>query len=180
MSISNKLVPYLFVISYLIIFRLIPHPPNFTPIIATAILAPYLIKNKFTSCLMILISMFISDLFLGLHQLMLFVYIPLIITVFVSNYVKYLYNKYLTVFSLSILSSVLFFVFSNFGVWLVFDLYSKDLNGLLQCYVMAIPFFKNTFLSTLFFSVTFIAIYEIILHMLSKKSIYRLQWLSKD
>lgn len=180
MSISSKLVPYLFVISYLIIFRLIPHPPNFTPIIATAILAPYLVKNKFTSCLIILFSMFISDLFLGLHQLMLFVYIPLIITIFVSNYVKYLYNKYLTVFSLSVLSSVLFFIFSNFGVWLVFDLYSKDLNGLLQCYVMAIPFFKNTFLSTLFFSFTFIAMYEIILHMLSKRSIYKLQWLSKD
>tara|TARA_Y100001970_G_C14095221_1_gene782264 strand:+ start:655 stop:1197 length:543 start_codon:yes stop_codon:yes gene_type:complete len=180
MSISNKLIPYLFVISYLIIFRLIPHPPNFTPVIATAILAPYLIKNKYTSCLIILFSMFISDLFLGLHQLMLFVYLPLIITILVSNYIKYLYNKYLTIFSLSILSSILFFIISNFGVWLVFEYYTKDLNGLLQCYVMAIPFFKNTVLSTLFYSVTFVIIYEIIIHMLSKKSIYKLQWLSKE
>ena len=56
------------------------------------------------------------------------------------------------------LSSLVFFIISNFGVWALGSLgahgipYEKSLNGLIECYILAIPFFSNTFLSTLVFS----------------------------
>ena len=61
---------------FLMVFsRLIPHPPNFTPIIAVAIMSGYLFRNFYLSFLVLLISMLISDLFLGFYNLIFFVYI---------------------------------------------------------------------------------------------------------
>ena len=53
------------------------------------------------------------------------------------------------------LSSIIFFLLSNFGVWLFSEFYTKDLEGLLQCYVLAIPFFTNTIISTFVFGILF-------------------------
>ena len=69
---------------FLMVFsRLIPHPPNFTPIIAVAIMSGYLFRNFYLSFLVLLISMLISDLFLGFYNLIFFVYISL----FLINYI---------------------------------------------------------------------------------------------
>ena len=58
---------------FLMVFsRLIPHPPNFTPIIAVAIMSGYLFRNFYLSFLVLLISMLISDLFLGFYNLIFF------------------------------------------------------------------------------------------------------------
>ena len=49
-------------------------------------------------------------------------------------------------------SSLIFFIISNFGVWLSGGMYEKNIAGLINCYMMAIPFLKNTMISTVFFS----------------------------
>ena len=78
----------LFVIVSLVFSRLIPHPPNFTPILASGIFAPYIIRSKYISVIIILLAMILSDLFIGFHKLMLFVYFPIILTLLLSDYFK--------------------------------------------------------------------------------------------
>ena len=131
--------------------RLIPHPPNFTPIIATALMSGFLLKNKHLSLIVVLISMVISDLIIGFYSSYIFVYCSLILIILAfSKFSKKINFKNLLVLSIS--SSLLFFIVTNFGVWAVGDLYEKNLNGLVLCYILAIPFFTNTLISTIFFA----------------------------
>ena len=145
--------------------RLIPHPPNFTPIIAVAILSSYFFKNIYLSCATLLISMLLADAFIGFYSNMLFVYLSLLLIVFIFHKISEKMN-FKNLFICGFIGSLIFFIISNFGVWVlgspgVLDLpYEKNLNGLVECYILAIPFFGNTFLSTLIFSYTAIFIYK--------------------
>ena len=131
--------------------RLIPHPPNVTPVIAVAIMSTYFFKDIYISLAALLISMILADLFIGFHSNMIFVYAALVLIAFVSSKVnnKIKFNN-LIIYGL--IGSILFYIVSNFGVWLLSGLYTKNLSGLIECYVMAIPFFVNTLFSTIFFS----------------------------
>tara|TARA_Y100000590_G_scaffold139030_1_gene159259 strand:+ start:892 stop:1434 length:543 start_codon:yes stop_codon:yes gene_type:complete len=158
-NLSSITKEYFFPIGLILILafsRLIPHPPNFTPIIAVAIMSGYLFKNIYLSFGALLISMILADVFIGFYNNVPFVYISLL---FVA-YIFYKINKkinFKNLFFYSLLGPLVFFIISNFGVWAtgslgVYDIpYEKNLKGLLECYVLAIPFFKNTLLSTLIF-----------------------------
>ena len=145
--------------------RLIPHPPNFTPIIAVAIMSSYFFKNIYLSCATLLISMLLADAFIGFYSNMFFVYFSLLLIVFIFHRISEKMN-FKNLFICGFIGSLIFFIISNFGVWVlgspgVLDLpYEKNLNGLVECYILAIPFFGNTFLSTLIFSYTAIFIYK--------------------
>ena len=145
--------------------RLIPHPPNFTPIIAVAIMSSYFFKNIYLSCATLLISMLLADAFIGFYGNMLFVYLSLLLIVFIFHKISEKMN-FKNLFICGFIGSLIFFIISNFGVWVlgspgVLDLpYEKNLNGLVECYILAIPFFGNTFLSTLIFSYPAIFIYK--------------------
>lgn len=115
--------------------------------------------------------MFISDLILGIHLTMIYVYLSFFLIILIGRLLKgNYYMKKLLLASIS--SSILFFIITNFGVWLSFNLYSKDLAGLINCYQMAIPFFRNTVLSDLFYSFSFFYGYDF-LTMLTKKIVVR-------
>ena len=145
--------------------RLIPHPPNFTPIIAVAIISSYFFKNINLSLLILLAAMLISDLFIGFYENVIFVYASLLLITFVFYKISNKIN-FKSLFIYSFAGSLIFFIVSNFGVWVlgspgVYDIaYDKNFNGLLQCYILAIPFFANTFLSTLIFAYPAIFIYK--------------------
>ena len=149
----------------LVFARLIPHPPNFTPIIAVAIVSGYFFKNINLSLLILLVAMLVSDLFIGFYENVIFVYLSLLLITFVFHKISNKIN-FKNLFIYGFAGSVIFFVVSNFGVWVlgspgVYDIaYDKSLNGLIQCYILAIPFFGNTFLSTLIFSYPVIFIYR--------------------
>jgi len=131
--------------------RLIPHPPNFTPIIAAAVMSGYLFKNNYISSIVLLLSMFLSDLVIGIYSNFFFVYFSLLLIIFMcTKIIKDLNFKKL--FLLSIFSSLIFFLITNFGVWAFSNMYERNLNGLLYCYLLAIPFFTNTIISTIVFS----------------------------
>ena len=132
-------------------FRLFPHPPNFTPIIAVAILSSYFFKNIYLSIITLLASMLLSDALLGFHQNLFFVYFSLCTITFTFFTVSKKIN-YKNLFIYGFFGSLIFYLISNFGVWALQDLYEKNLNGLISCYFFAIPFFKNTLLSTIIFS----------------------------
>jgi hypothetical protein len=145
--------------------RLIPHPPNFTPIIAVAIMSSYFFKNINLSLLILLIAMLISDLFIGFYENMIFVYVSLLLITFVFHKISNKIN-FKNLFICGFAGSLIFFVVSNFGVWAlgspgVYDIaYEKSLSGLIECYILAIPFFVNTFLSTIIFAYPAIFIYK--------------------
>ena len=129
--------------------RLVPHPPNFVPINAIGLFS----GSKFGKAMAIilpLLIMLISDLFLGFHKTMIFVYFSLFLTILLGSIIGKFNIKKLFIFSL--LSSLIFFIITNFGVWLLFDMYPRTILGLINCYAMAIPFFWNTLLGDLFYT----------------------------
>ena len=131
--------------------RLIPHYPNFTPVIAVAIMSSYFFKNIYLSFVVIIFSMLISDVFIGFYNNIFFVYLSLLLIAFIF----FRFNtriKLKNLFIFSFFGSSIFFLISNFGVWLLSNMYEKNLNGLIYCYFLALPFFLNTLLSTVFFS----------------------------
>ena len=138
--------------------RLIPHPPNFTPIIAVAIMSGYFFRNVNLSFVVLLISMLLVDVFLGFYKHMFFVYLSLFLITFIFFKISDKIN-FKNLFVFGFLGSLIFYLVSNFGVWAsgvlspVTNLpYEKILNGLINCYFLAIPFFKNTLFSTIIFS----------------------------
>lgn len=138
--------------------RLIPHPPNFTPIIAVAIMSGYFFKNIKLSFVVLLISMLLADVFVGFYNHMFFVYLSLFLITFIFFKISDKIN-FKNLFVFGFLGSLIFYLVSNFGVWAsgvlspVTNLpYEKNLNGLINCYFLAIPFFKNTLFSTIIFS----------------------------
>ena len=148
--------------------RLIPHPPNFTPIIAIAIMSGYFFRNIYLSLFVMLFSMLLADVFIGFYYNMIFVYLTLfLITFIIFNISNKINSKNLLICSLT--GSLIFFIFSNFGVWFLGSLYEKSLTGLVECYILAIPFFLNTLLSTIFFSYSSFIFFNIFEKKLFKK-----------
>jgi len=163
--ISKKQIFPISLILILALARLMPHPINFTPVIAVAIMSGYFFKNIYLSFITLIVSMLIADLFIGFYENMIFVYLSLILI----SYTFYKFSKKINLknlFFYGFAGSLTFFIISNFGVWAlgspgINDLpYEKSLSGLIECYILAIPFFGNTFLSTLVFSYPAIYIYK--------------------
>lgn len=128
--------------------RIIPHPPNFTPILASAIMAPLLMNDRMFGIAIPILGMFIADVVIGFHPYQLVIYLT-IATIGLVSTMRVNYTK-LAVLSVS--SSVWFFLTTNFAVWLAWDYYPKSFEGLITCYTMAIPFFTNTLISTILFT----------------------------
>jgi hypothetical protein len=137
----NKNFFLVLIILFAIFSRFIPHPPNFTPITAIALLCSKGFTNRWIIFLIPIISLFISDLFLGLHDSIPFVYGAFILITFLGISAKKIS------IGIVLMSSTIFFLISNFGVW--FYNYPLTLNGLISCYTLATPFFLNTILGDL-------------------------------
>lgn len=131
--------------------RLIPHPPNFTPLGAMAILAGAAMKDLRLAMLAPLIAMGVSDALLGFHTSLLFVYGAVVMMVVMSRFLLQSVTTMRIVVA-ALASAILFFMVTNFGAWLSHDMYAKTWSGLGQAYIAGIPFFRNTLLSNLFFT----------------------------
>ena len=133
----------------LAITRFIPHPPNFTSLIALSFYAPALFGVRFIPA--VVLSFVLTDLYFGFHGTTLFTWGSVIL---IGLYSKYLSSSLVKRLSGSFLGACLFFIITNFGVWLLGG-YGYTFSGLLLSYTMAIPFFVSTILSTLVFSFLF-------------------------
>ena len=127
-----------------VITRLLPHPPNVTPIAAIALFGGCNIKDKNLAFVLPLLCMFLTDLFLGFHMIMPFVYLSFMCISYIGINSEKITNG--TIFG----SSLLFFLVTNFGVW--FFGYPNTLAGLVSCYTLALPFFVNTIIGDLVFT----------------------------
>ena len=148
----HKLNPA-FLISIVIIlvaFRFVPHPPNATPIAAMAIFAGATFTNRFLAYLVPLVVMLLSDLVLGLHSTMVYVYLAIAITVLLGGFL----NKVtiLKVGVITISASVIFYLLTNFGAWLHHDMYTLNVAGLQQAYIAGLPFLRNALIANLIFT----------------------------
>jgi hypothetical protein len=129
--------------------RLVPHLPNFTPILALAIFGGAYLPNRIIALSIPILAMFLSDLIIGFHSQIYAVYVTIIVLSLLGNTIKTKNIKNLAITGFA--GSLIFFVITNFSVWLSGGLYPLTINGLLECYIMAIPFFHNTLISTLLF-----------------------------
>ena len=133
--------------------RMVPHPPNFAPIAAMALFSGAQMPRRAMSFAAPFAALVISDALLGgFYPGMNFVYLSFALTVLIGWAVASRKTP-LTIGLGAIASSVLFFVLTNFGMWLFSGIYPVTTEGLLACYVAAIPFFQNTVLGDLFFTV---------------------------
>jgi hypothetical protein len=132
------------------ISRIFPHIPNFTPIAAMALFGGAYLNNKRLAFIIPGLAMLVSDLIIGFHNTMIYVYVAFAITTFIGlglhNRVK---PQSLLVSSLA--SSVIFFLITNFGVWAA-DGMQNGANGMIDTYVLGIPFFRMTLLGDLFYN----------------------------
>ena len=142
---KKNLQSFFFIFLFLTISRLIPHEPNFTPILSISILGYLFSKILLLKVLIVLGSMFFSDLIIGVHDFIIYVYFSLMLLIIISNNKNYIYMIFI--------GPLIFFIITNFGVWLSSAYYTKNIDGLIECFYMAIPFFKNTILSTFFYCI---------------------------
>ncbi len=130
-------------IVFAVISRLVPHPPNFTPITAIALFGGYSLSNRWNAFLLPLAIMFISDLFLGFHSTIWAVYLSFLLITSIGFLLKNRFS-YFRLFYFSSISSLAFFLITNFAVWLTSGMYPHNLQGLLQCYFFGLPFYKTS------------------------------------
>ena len=164
-NINNLVLPVVIILS-LSLTRLIPHPWNFSPVLAVGIFSGFYFKQFYLSLFIVILSMFIGDLYLGFHSTMFFTYISLAVAVIIGLYIKHF--KFTEILFSGLASSVSFFIITNFGAWLTLEMYEKNFAGLLQSYTLAIPFFHNTLISTFLYLILLKLLFDFII---SKKTI---------
>src|SRR3990172_92758 len=161
---------YLFVIIG-VLARLIPHPVNFAPILAIALFGGTYLNRK-TALWVPLLALVISDLFLGTYSplLMLFVYSSTLASGLLGLWLRN-HKNVLNIIGTSLVSAVIFYLFSNLGVWIMPSGYLHNWAGLIECYVMAIPFLKNSVASNLIYTAVFFGAYEMAQSLLRKRKL---------
>lgn len=134
--------------------RFIPHPPNFTSLLALSFYVPALLGVKFLPVL--LLSFIITDFYLGFHSVAMFTWGSVILIGLGS---KFFIKNLQTRISGALLGAFIFYIITNFGVWSLGS-YGYNLKGIIDCYTLAIPFFGYSLLSTLTFSVIIETVYK--------------------
>ena len=146
----NLLMHYLKIVFGVLIVlsasRFVPHPPNFTSLIALSFYIPVVLGIRYIP--VVVLALLFTDLIIGFHSTMLFTSGSVILIGLISKF----FNKSILfrIFG-AFIGAVIFFLVSNFGVWLGGS-YGYSLSGFLSCYILALPFFGNTLVSTILFS----------------------------
>jgi len=148
-----------------ILLRFMPHAYNFTPVAAIALFSGVYLKRKH-AIIVPLLLMAVSDVFIGMHNVIIFTWGGFVLAAALGMLIKK--NKsVLNIAGMSLVSSLAFFVVSNFGVW-VMGWYPPTLNGLVNCYVMALPFLRDFTISTLVYSALLFSSYELVARLVKE------------
>ena len=158
---QTRLITVSAIIFALAMFRLLPHWPNVSPVAAMALFGGAYFSDKKMAFIIPFLALFLSDLLLGLHNTMIFVYAGFALTVVIGLLLKDRVNITNTAFAV-VLSSVLFFIITNFGAWMTSPLYVKSAEGLMQAYVAGLPFFQNTLLGNLAYTAIIFTAYALL------------------
>lgn len=159
----EKITPRFWILTIMIFaaafVRLLPHPPNFASIAAMALFGGAYFSKKSFAFAVPLVAMFLTDAIIGFHSGMWIVYLSFALIVVIGMLMlKKVSIK--NVVLASVTASLSFFIITNFGVWAFGTMYPKNIAGLVECYIAAIPFIQNTLLGDLFFSGVMFGIFE--------------------
>jgi len=151
----------IFLVLLAVVSRLVPHPPNFTPLAALGLFAgAYMHERKFW--LLPVTALLLSDLVIGFYHpvVMVFVYTGFILCAFLGRALLLERRTLVTLGAATLSGAVIFFILSNLGDWLAGLNYPLTWQGLIECYTMAIPFFRNTLSGDLFYVACLFGVYE--------------------
>ena len=140
-----------------VLLRVLPHPANFTPVTAIALFSGVVLAPQIALVLPLII-MITSDLLLGPHALYPLTWGSFFLVSLLGVGLSH-DAKPSRIFLGTLGGSILFFIITNLGVFLFQNMYEKSWAGLLQCYVMALPFFRNSALGDLFYSAAFFGVF---------------------
>ena len=132
--------------------RLVPHPPNFSPIDAMALFSGAYLGRRSIAFVAPIAALLLSDVVLGFYHGMATVYATVALIVVIGWWLSSRRTP-LRIGAAAVVSSVTFFVITNFGMWLFSGFYPLTYAGLVACYTAAIPFFQNTVAGDLFYTV---------------------------
>ncbi len=126
--------------------RFVPHPPNFTSLLALSFYIPAFIGSRYIPAL--ILSFVLTDIFIGFHGVVLFTWGSVLAIGLIS---KYFIRSTLKRICGALVGAVIFFLITNFGVWTMGS-YGYSFQSFVLCYTMAIPFFAYSLISTFIFS----------------------------
>ena len=161
MKLNSHLITGFVIIFMLALSRLIPHPPNFTPILGMAVFSGAIINHKLVAYIIPLAAMLLSDLYLGFHASMPIIYFSLAVCVLIGTLIESKVSILNSILSLSF-GVLIFFLITNFAVWYGSGMYECNISGLMTCYLMGLPFVQNTFISSILYGMGAFLIYDII------------------
>jgi hypothetical protein len=142
-----------------VVMRLLPHPANLAPVGAIALFGGAVLPRKLGWWLPLAV-MIASDLFLGFYNGIVFTWLGFLLVGLFGMTLRGQSN-WLRIPLGALGASVIFFVVSNFGVWAQGQMYAHTWAGLVQCYEMALPFFRNTFFGDLLYSSLLFGVYAL-------------------
>lgn len=166
--IKIRLTTLLSIIFAVALFRLIPHWPNFTPVAALALFGAATFDRKWLGLVAPLAAMFLSDALIGFHSSMGAVYLSFGLTWLLGVYALSEQPSVGRLASVSVASSVFFFLITNFAVWYGSTFYPQTVQGLLGCYVAGLAFYNgqsfalNGLVGDLFFTALLFGVYTLL------------------
>lgn len=177
----------IFFVIFEVLSRLAPHPANFTPITAAAIFGGVYLNKRF-ALIVPLLTLALSDYLLlyispynspminfskvvpisnMFHSTTLYVWGSFMISGLIGLWLKKR-RKPLYILGGTVLASLQFFLITNFGVWTTTNMYPHNLGGLIESYIMGIPFYRNTLLGDLFYTAIFFGAYELFIKFIKR------------
>lgn len=175
MSLS-KILSILGLVAIGVLSRLIPHPPNCTSICSIALISAFQFKNCSLSFATVVAALLLSDLAIGFHPMMPFVYFSFGLIILMG--VKLTKMTVRSIPLISLISSLIFFFVTNFGEWFAGSLYPKTIQGLSLCFFAAIPFIGNQVLGDLCYSFLIFGIFQAVNSRVNSKSQIKLKELN--
>lgn len=174
-------------IAVAIVSRTILHVPNFAAMAAIGLFSGFFFRG-IISYIIPLVAVFISDLFIGFYELptMIFVYLAWMFPVLLGKWnlqfkgIRRILSNTFSITFRVLLASLSFFIISNLGVWLFSGMYLKTFNGLVECYILAIPFFRMTIMGDLLFSGIIFGSYNLIEYLTKDKEELKPVYIKND
>lgn len=154
---KNSVMVFVALLVLTVLSRFAPHMWNFTVCGGVFLFAGAYFNDKKVSFALMLSALLISDAIIGFHDQMPAVYLGYALMVALGLFVKESAPR-LQVLGLSFLGTLLFFLITNFGVWYGGTMYPQTAAGLMDCYMMGLPFYRNQLISDLF---TSFALFEV-------------------
>lgn len=171
MSTKLKILISILLVATGVATRLLPHAWNFAPIAGIALFAGAYLGKRY-AIILPLVALFLGDVFIGFYewQLVMSVYGSFLLIGIISGLLQKHKNLF-NVVSLSLSSSIIFFLLTNWTVWQFSPWYEKSVMGLIECYTMALPFFRGTVLGDMFYVGIFFGAYELVIIAMKNYSI---------